>query len=366
MKLATLLTATASLCLTAIHAADQNLYLAAGDAISVHKIDPKTGKLTPVDSVALKGAGPFTFSHDGKRLYAMAADGKSPQIATLEVKPSGTLSLLHVDAVKLRAGYLKVDRTGQYIAGNHYGPGKASLWKLDGGVYRGTTAQELPLEEKAHSAVFSADNRWLLVPATGPNKVFVNAFHPEEGKLTPNKPPFGSGPAGEDEARQPRHLILHPAKKDILYTTNEREHPGVCVWKWDGEKGTLEPIQNIRTAPDQFEGRISTADLHITPNAKFLYVSNRNIVDRKSKPVGKSSIVGFRVDAADGRLTMIGHTPCENVPRSFCIDQTGKFVYVAGQIDNRLGVYAIDQDSGNLTKIEQHEVGKRPIWVETR
>ena len=43
--------------------------------------------------------------------------------------------------------------------------------------------QELTVEKCAHSTVFSPDNRWLLVPATCPNKVFLNRFDPESGKL---------------------------------------------------------------------------------------------------------------------------------------------------------------------------------------
>ena len=360
-SLRTALTVAASLAVIAgARAADQHLYLAAGEKITVYSIDDSSGKLTVAQSIDLSGSGPFTFSNDGKRLYAMAADGESPQIATFDRKGDGGLALVDRAAINLRAGYLDVDRSGKFVAGNHYRPGKVTVWKLDdAGIYRGKTSHELELEPRAHSAVFSANNRWLLVPATGPNKVFVNRFDPKTGKLTPNDPAFGRGPQNEGEARHPRHLILHPKKPDVLYTSNESAGPGVCVWNWNPSAGTLEPIQNIVTRPEGFGGRMSTADLHLTPDAKLLYISNRN-------KDGNSSIAGFRVDVTTGRLKLIGHTPCETVPRSFCIDRTGKFIYVAGQIDNRLGVYLIDQKTGKLTKVEQLEVGKRPMWVEAR
>ena len=52
------------------------------------------------------------------------------------------------------------------------------------------------------------------------------------------------------------------------------------------------------------------------------------------------------------------------MPRSFTSDTPGKFRYVAGQADNRLGAYRIEPN-GTLKKIAQYEAGKGPTWVET-
>lgn len=343
--------------------AEQRLYLAAGGHLSVYEANKETGKLSLLQKLKLDGAGPFTFAPNRKLMYAVATvpGEKTPTIATLKIATDGKLDLVHNAKVNLRPGYLMTDNNGEFLAGNHYGPGKASVWKIDP-IYRGVTIEELSLEKRAHSAVFSPDNHWLLVPATGPNKVFVNKFTAQVGTTEPHDPPFAKGPAGEKEARQPRHLVFHP-NLSLVYTTNEREEPGVGVWQWDTEKGLLNPIQNIVTRPKGFDGRISTADLHITPDGRFLYLSNRDNTER-SAPTGKDSIVGFRVDAQSGQLTMIGHTPCERIPRSFTIDKLGRFLYVAGQGDGRLGAYRIEE-SGSLTKIKQYEVDSRPIWVET-
>lgn len=344
-------------------AADQRLYLAAGGELSVYRVHDQSGKLEIQQQFKLPGAGPFTRSPDGKRLYIMAGVGRKATLATLELAADGRLKLLHEAPINLRAGYLDVEAGGRYLAGNHYGPGKATIWKLEDGVYRGHTIQELTLEQKAHSSIFSPDNRWLLVPATGPNKVFINRFDAQTGQATPNNPPSANGPAGVGHARQPRHLIFHPNGK-IVYTTNEREQPGVGVWKWDARRGTLQTIQDIVTQPADFDGKITTADLRLTPDKEFLYVSNRDITQRNA-PVGRDTIVGFRVNTKDGRLQLIGHTPCERHPRSFTIDDTGRFVYVAGQVDSKLGAYRINPESGKLSRIAQYRVGSRPIWVET-
>ncbi len=346
--------------------AEQRLYLAAGGEITVYGVNPENGELNLMQTLGLSGAGPFTFAPNRKLMYAAArfqsgTDSNTPAIATLQIGRGGELEQVHMAEVALRPGYLMTDNNGEFLAGNHYGPGKASIWKIDP-IYRGERIEELSLEPKAHSAVFSPDNHWLLVPATGPNKVFVNHFTAQVGTSEPNQPSFVSGPTGDEDAKQPRHLIFHP-NLSVAYTTNERDHPGVGVWQWDTEEGILKPVQNLVTQPDGFTGIITTADLHLTPDARFLYVSNRDTT-RRGAATGTDSIVGFRVDAQTGHLELIGHFRCERVPRSFAVDVLGKFVFVAGQGDARLGAYRIEA-SGALSRIKQYEVGKGPVWVET-
>ncbi|MGB0581746.1 MAG: beta-propeller fold lactonase family protein [Limisphaerales bacterium] len=344
---------------------EQRLYLAAGDKLTMFEVNKQNGELSALQELPLTGAGPFTFAPNRKLMYTVAAQSptqrRSPALATLEIGKGGKLNLANVAKVNMRPGYLMTDNNGEFLAGNHYGPGKATIWKIDP-IYRGITLHELTFEQRAHSTVFSPDNHWLLVPATGPNKVFVNHFTAQVGTSEPNNPPFANGPSGENEARQPRHLIFH-SNLSVAYTSNEQKQPGVGVWQWDTETGTLKSIQNIVTQPDGFDGNIATADLHLTPDARFLYVSNRNITKRGA-PTGRDSIVGFRVNPQTGHLKLIGHYPCERFPRSFTIDKLGKFLYVAGQVDAKLGAYRIEE-TGALKKIKQYSVGKGPIWVET-
>ncbi len=230
-----------------------------------------------------------------------------------------------------------------------------SVWKFTEGVYRGETVQEFTLEQKAHSTVFSQDNQYILVPATGPNKVFQLIFDEKTGNVALNEPAFASGP--EEGARQPRHLVFN-RKLDIAYTTQERMNPGVATWTWEPEKGLLKLIENIVTTREDVES-ITMADLHITPDNKFLYISNRD--DKNTR----DSIIGFRIDPKNGSLSLIKHFPSEHIPRSFCISKSGKYLYVAGKGDAKLGVYEIHSNTGHLEKIKQYETGALPIWVTT-
>ncbi|MEM1295316.1 MAG: beta-propeller fold lactonase family protein [Verrucomicrobiota bacterium] len=337
------------------HAAEQHLYLSAGGEMVAYEIDSRSGELKVAQALAIDGIGPFTLSKNGARIYASSGSMEAPEIATIARQTDGSLELLNVASVNHWPGYLDLDGTGRFLAANHFKPGVVSVWKLDpDGVFRGKLTQEVEQGPRPHGANFSANNRWLLIPGLQTNQVFVNAFDPEAGSLHPNARAF-DGPQGENEARHPRHLLFHPGNPAIAYTTNQNGEAGVCVWKWDEEEGTLKSIQNLVTSPPGI--KVATSTLHLTPDHRFLYVANRN-------GEGKSSIAGLRV-SEDGRLELISHTPCEASPRSFCIDGTGRYLYVAGQNDNRLGAYTIDGESGELDKFGQYEVGDRPAWLAT-
>lgn len=343
-----------------VTAAAEYVYASAGGAVTVFRV-AADGRLSVVQKLELEGAGPQGLSPDQRYLYVSAKIGKKPAIATCKLLGNALMELLRVDPVNLRPGYLRTDSGGRFLAGNHYPAGKVSLWKLREGVFEGETLQELELEQKVHCTVFSPDDKWLLVPATGPNRVFVNRFDKANGRVTPGPLPFSLASAGETDAQQPRHLLFHPTKP-VIYTSNERENPGICVWNWHQGEGKLTPMQNIVSLQPGSTARITTADLHLTPDTRFLYLSNRD----GTKPAPESfedSIVAFRVDSSSGRLSLIDHYACERVPRSFAISPSGRFLFVAGQGDGKLGAYQIDAVSGALTRVAQYDVGKGANWV---
>ena len=99
---------------------------------------------------------------------------------------------------------------------------------------------------------------------------------------------------------------------------------------------------------------MSAADLHITPDGKFLYGSERTT----------STLAGFQVDPAKGTLTPIGSVPTEKQPRGFGIDPAGRYLLAVGQLSHGLSSYSIDPTSGKLMKLKEYPMGKNPNWVE--
>jgi len=92
----------------------------------------------------------------------------------------------------------------------------------------------------------------------------------------------------------------------------------------------------------------------MTPDEKLMYISERTT----------SSLSGFRVDGASGKVTYVGNTPTEKQPRGFAIDPKGKFLVASGEKSPTISVYAIDPASGALRMLKQYPVGKGANWVE--
>jgi 6-phosphogluconolactonase len=336
--------------------AQELLYVSSGEALEVKKINPQTGLLIDFQRIELEGVFNFTFSRNKKFLYAKASiDGnrENPSIATFKVAANDKLALIYNAPISGRITDLKTDHTDSYLAGSHYGKGTASIWKLDNGVYKGELVQEILLEKNTHAARFSPDNKMLFIPATGPNKIFQLAFDQKTGKVTRTNPAI----VPKTGANQPRHLVFHPTL-NVAYSTQERKKPGVAVWQWNPSQGALEFVQSL-TSSDDISERISTADLHISPDEKFLYVSSRD----KQKELDQ--IIAYKINATDGRLTLVNKFRSEHYPRSFCLNKTGDFAFVAGQKENKLGIYKINKTTGDLIKVMQYETGNNPIWVET-
>jgi 6-phosphogluconolactonase len=108
-------------------------------------------------------------------------------------------------------------------------------------------------------------------------------------------------------------------------------------------------VQRISALPAGFSGHNDAAEIAIHPNGKYLYTSNR----------GHDSIALFSIDShtgdsRTGTLTLVDHFPTQGkAPRSFEIDPTGKFLFVANQETNNIVVFRIDPNSGRLTATGQ-------------
>ena len=325
-------------------AADEFVYTASAGQLQVMKIDTDSGKLSEVQTLKI-GVTIFTFSQNKKFLYTQTKDA----IATYKVEANGKLSFVHKAAIRNSGVDLKTDRTDGFLVSPSYRKGVVSVWKLEDGVYRGELVQELKLTGGVHSGRFSKNNKFLVVPCTKKNTLFELTFDSNTGQVA--KKSQASGP--KEGAKQPRHLVFHPKMK-IAYTTMERERPGVAIWKWDSDKGNFELLQSIDCFVENV-GYQTTADLHVSPDHKFLFASRR----------GTNHILLYKINSEDGTLSFIEKFPCENGPRAFCVSKSGDFIYVAGQNEAAIGAYKVNRETGHLTKVEQYKTGKKPLWIET-
>jgi 6-phosphogluconolactonase len=106
--------------------------------------------------------------------------------------------------------------------------------------------------------------------------------------------------------------------------------------------------------PPGVVGKPWAADIHFTPDGRFLYTSERR----------SSTLAAFAVDPKGGWLTLVGRAETETEPRGFAIDPSGRWLLAVGQASHRLRVHAIDGKTGALSPHAEMEMGRNPNWVE--
>lgn len=290
--------------------------------------------------------GPLTVNPKGNLLIAsMRSTGA---LASFRLDPgTGKLTPLSLVPAGADPAYVKIDQTGRWLLAAYYQAGKVTVHKLsDDGIISPNAHQSIPTDEKAHAIELDSTNRFAFVPHTGPDAIYQFRFDDREGKLTPNTPRL----LQLTENTGPRHLVFHP-KLNMVYADNE-QGSSVTGYSFDRESGTLAAGQTLSTLPQGFAQPNSCARLELSPNGRFLYVANR----------GHDSLAGFAVDPESGRLTSLGIFRTEPTPRSFNISSDGKFLYAAGQSSDKLACFQIGP-GGQLTRFATVKTGTRPWWV---
>ena len=107
----------------------------------------------------------------------------------------------------------------------------------------------------------------------------------------------------------------------------------------------------VSTLPEDFQGENICADLHITPDGKWLYASNR----------GHDSLACFKLDQ-EGNMEFSGIYPCGGkTPRNFSVDPDGRYLLVGNQDSDRIAVMEIGSQ-GQLKQTGQYECGS-PVCI---
>jgi 6-phosphogluconolactonase len=280
--------------------------------VSAFAIDGKTGLLKPLNQVSSKGSGPCHLALDRNGKWLFAANYNSGSVAAYAVRDDGSL-------------------------------GESSGFDQHKGSSADPGRQKGP---HAHGTFVSRDNRFVLVPDLGLDKVFV--YRVDDGKLPPDDPPFFQTPPGSG----PRHLAFHPTGKFAYVLTEMGGKVVACKYN---AGGALEEMQTVDPLPADYQGARSGAEIEVHPNGRFLYASLRG---------NSNTIAVFAVDPGTGKLTAAGRVSSEGkTPRAFEIDPTGTFLIAANQDSDDVVVFRIDGKTGALTATgEKLQIGA-PVSV---
>ena len=313
---------------------------------------------------------PMAVSPDKRFLYAASRSKPFSVHAYAIDRGTGALTLLGTSPLAESFPYISVDRTGRYLFGAGYGAAVISVNAIgaDGRV-AAEPLQVIPVGRNAHSIRVDESNKFAFVPTLGSDQVFQFTFDAKSGRLASNTPAIYLMKAGTG----PRHFVTSADNK-YVYVLSELLAT-VTTFSLDPKSGLLTEVSTATglppdsklgpgaprgavgvagAPPRNTDNDIWAADIHITPNGKFLYITERT----------SHTLAGFSVDGASGKLTYLGSTPTERQPRGFAIDPKGRFLVASGEKSDTVSVYAIDQASGALKLQNKFPTGKGSNWVE--
>ena len=243
-----------------------------------------------------------------------------------------------------------VSTDGHFLAVANYSGGTLATYRLreDGSigpmdtlVVSGTGGPDMTRQDRphVHCAIFTPDGKHLL----------FSEFSADE---------IGRMDIGPDGIRNycraatlhadygPRHLLFD-ASGTHLYVIGELSGD---ITVFDYAAGTLTERQVIKA--DRLDAR-GAADIHLSPDGRFLYASLRLRGD---------GISVFEV-GADGTLTYVGYQATGIHPRNFNITPNGRFVLVACRDTDAIEIYARSSETGLLTFTGRVIPVSHPVFV---
>lgn len=274
---------------------------------------------------------------------------------------SGQLSLINeVSSGGKEPVHLSISTTEDYIINSNYSGPSVSVHKLN---ENGSLSEYTQLftfkdssviknrQDKAyiHSSNFSPNGNFVFVQDLGADKIRAFEFNNTSDKplklredLTEISKP-GCGP---------RHFTFHPNGK---YGYGVGELNGK-ISQYSYSNGELDFINDYLSYSEE-QDIYRTADIHISPDGKFLYASNRG--------PNEDTLAIFAINEVNGNLNFVGHQPTFGEhPRNFTIDPSGKYVLIANQFTNNVVIFKRDLSSGLLTKLPQELNVSKPTSLQ--
>ena len=278
-----------------VYSVNQNKNGANESGVSAFKYDSKTGKLDFINKQIANTDGPCFIINDDKNVITANYFGGS--ISVFGKNNDGS-----------------VTEVKQIVP--HFGKG------ID-------KRQEAA---HAHMASFSPDKKYVLVSDLGTDRIYSYKYNPNSEKEVL----VFKDTVAAKKGSGPRHFTF---SKDGKYVYLVQEIDGTLT-TFNYADGILKKVNETFIVAPDFKGEIASADIHISPDGKFLYASNRGTAN---------DISVFKI-SKKGKLEFVSRTSTlGNTPRNFTIDPTGNFLLVGNQNSNEIVVFKRDQKTGSLT-----------------
>jgi 6-phosphogluconolactonase len=337
---------------------------ASGNDIAVYRFYTENGGLAELGGISdVQNASFICVAPNGRFIYAVnEIEGQNPGYVTaLAFEPtSGELKLINRQPVMgIGPCYITVNNAQNQVFIANYASGSLSVLPLDKdgsllpvvqtlkheGAGPDCQRQEQP---HVHSVRLSPDEKFLLVADLGTDKLCMYHYLPENALPLSEAEQF---PVSVQPGHGPRHFEFSRNKRFMYLITEMGGY--IYVYDYKGAQSIL--LQTISVVAEGFEGAISDADIHMSPDGRFLYASNRG---------DANGIVVFSVDTEAGSLTFVERKPSIGKgPRNFALDPTGNYLFVANENSDDIYVYEINKHAGTLKLTDLKIIIGRPACL---
>ncbi|MDZ7660155.1 lactonase family protein [Fodinibius sp.] len=335
----------------------------ASDGIYLYKFNAEDGS---VDSLGVAGGvenpSYLTLSSDYSNLYAVneRADSSEASVSAFAFD-SEAEKLTFINKQSSMGGapcYVSIDYSGQAVFVGNYLGGSVSMFPVreDGSLGKASVTiqhegssvnKDRQQSPHVHCTYLSPDNKYLLVNDLGTDKVYGYAFDNQSLNLQKNPSFTYQAVAGAG----PRHLTFHPSGT-FAYLINELNGT-IVTFKYQAD--SLQKSQTISTLPENYDGAISGADIHVSPDGRFLYASNREDLN---------NIVTYAIDPKDGTLEKVGSYSSGGVhPRNFAIDPTGNYLLAANRNTDNIVIFERNKENGALSATGNEIEVSQPVCL---
>lgn len=323
--------------------------------IEVYDVNSVTAKTALLYKVKNANASYQTFSADYAYMFSVAEEGKGKaSVSAYHLNNAGQYELTNTTPnVGEGPCFVLYREASQTVYAANYSGGSLSVFKTIKGSllpivqhikYTGSSIdKDRQTSSHAHNVVLSPDQNYLYVTDLGADKIHQHKIY-ADGTVDEK---YNS--ISIDAGNGPRHMVFNK-NGSMAYLISEMRGV-VDVFRVTNNQ--FEKVQTVVADTSSSPLSRGSADIHISPNARFLLTSNR---------VTSNELTVFEI-LPNGLLNKAGHQGVAKKPRNFSFDPTGKFVFVASQDDHKVQVFSFDDATGKLMDTHQDLMVDNPVCL---
>lgn len=322
--------------------------------IYTYSFDQQQGTSVLLGSTAAANPSFIALAPNGKHLYAVSEynDGRQ-RVYSFEIGQDKLPSQPVFQPTQTGADPCHIIADSKYAITANYTGGDISIFLLNAAGKLQAEIQYIAFEGRTpervahiHCMIPTPDGKYVLATDLGNDCIYRFRYNQEA--------PQGAEVFTDQQiaylvsdGQGPRHLTF---SKDGRFAYLINELGGECV-VLSYHKGKIKEVQRLMADEGQGGG---SADIHISPDGRFLYTSHR---------LKKDGISIFAIDPKRGTLKKVGYQLTGIHPRNFAITPNGKYLLVACRDDNKIQVFQRNATTGTLTDTSQHISVDKPTCI---